>query len=98
MDADSLQLMFPRVDQCSGFGIGQHNWGAIGSKKSDRVVKLAAGGKVLVGEEEGTLADLKAGDKVTVTLASDESAAVLIQSGGKKPAGDKPKPEKEEGE
>ncbi len=68
----------------------------IGGEKNDRVVKLAQGGKVMVGEKEGKLADLKAGDKVTVTLSSDESAAVLIQSGGVKPTGDKPKPEKEE--
>ncbi len=70
----------------------------IGGEKSDRVVKLATGGKVLIGEKEGKLADLKAGDKVTVTLTSDESGAVQIQSGVKKPTGDKPKPEKEEGE
>ena len=67
----------------------------IGGEKNDRVVKLAAGGKVMVGEKEGKLGDLKAGDKVTVTLSSDESAAVLIVSGGAKPVGDKPKPEKE---
>ena len=59
----------------------------IGGEKNDRVVKLATGGKVLIGEKEGKLADLKAGDKVTVTLTSDESAAVLIQSGVKKPIG-----------
>ena len=72
----------------------------IGGEKNDRVVKLAAGGKVMIGEKEGKLADLKAGDKVTVTLSSDESAAVLIVSGGAKPIGDKPKPkpEKEENE
>ena len=70
----------------------------VGGEKNDRVVKLATGGKVLVGEKEGTLADLKAGDKVTVTLASDESGAVQIQSGVKKPTGDKPKPDKEDGE
>ncbi len=68
----------------------------IGGEKNDRVVKLATGGKVMVGEKEGKLADLKAGDKVTVTLTSDESAALLIASGVKKPTGDKPKPEKEE--
>lgn len=68
----------------------------IGTEKNDRVVKLAAGGKVLVGEKEGKLADLQVGDKVTVTLTSDESAAVRIQGGGAKKPGDKPKPEKEE--
>ena len=66
----------------------------IGGEKNDRVVKVATGGRVLIGEKEGTLADLKAGDKVTVTLTSDESGAVQIQSGVKKPTGDKPKPEK----
>jgi ribosomal 50S subunit-recycling heat shock protein len=70
----------------------------IGNEKTDRVVKLAAGGKVMIGEKEGKLADLKVGDKVQVTLTSDDSAATLIQSGGKKPAGDKPKPEKEDEE
>lgn len=68
----------------------------IGGEKSDRVVKLAAGGKVMIGEKEGKLADLKVGDKVSVTLTSDESAAVMIQGGIKKPTGDKPKPEKPE--
>jgi hypothetical protein len=70
----------------------------IGTEKNDRVVKLASGGKVLVGEKEGKLADLKVGDKVSVTLTSDESAAVQIQGGGVKKPGDKPKPEKEEDE
>jgi ribosomal 50S subunit-recycling heat shock protein len=69
----------------------------IGTEKNDRVLKLATGGKVLLGEKEGKLADLKVGDKVTVTLTSDESAAAQIQSGGKK-SGDKPKPGKEEEE
>ncbi|MBN9120145.1 MAG: sigma-70 family RNA polymerase sigma factor [Planctomycetes bacterium] len=67
----------------------------VGTEKNDRVLKLAAGGKVLIGEKEGKLADLKVGDKVIVTLTSDESAATQIQSGGKKPVGDKPRPEKE---
>ena len=72
----------------------------VGAEKSARVVKLAPGGKVLIGEKEGAFADLKVGDTATVTLAADESAAVLIVSGGKKPtgdkpSGDKPKPEKE---
>ncbi|MBA4187152.1 MAG: hypothetical protein C0467_03955 [Planctomycetaceae bacterium] len=66
----------------------------IGNEKSDRVVKLVAGGKVIVGGKDAKLADLKVGDKVMVTLTSDESGAVLIVVGGKKPEGDKPKPEK----
>lgn len=67
----------------------------IGSEKADRVLKLASGAKVLLGEKEGKLSDLKVGDKVTVTLASDESGAVLITRPVAKPTGDKPKPEKE---
>ncbi|MFO0825137.1 MAG: sigma-70 family RNA polymerase sigma factor [Gemmataceae bacterium] len=79
----------------------------IGNEKFDRVVKLAAGGKVMVNGKDAKVADLKVGDRVMVTLTSDESGAVLIVAGGKpegdkprpdgdkpKPAGDKPKPEK----
>ena len=49
----------------------------VGNEKISRVVKLAPGGKVMIGEKEGKLADLKVGDRATVTLTSDESAAVL---------------------
>ncbi len=68
----------------------------LGTEKAERVVKLAPGAKVLIGEKEGKLADLKVGDKVTVTLTADESAATQIQTGTKKPGGDKPKPDKDE--
>jgi carbon monoxide dehydrogenase subunit G len=64
----------------------------IGNEKFDRVVKLAAGGKVMANGKEAELADLKVGDRVMVTLTSDESGAVLIVVGAK-PEGDKPRPE-----
>jgi predicted RNA-binding protein with TRAM domain len=67
----------------------------IGNEKNDRVLKLAAAGKVMIGEKGGKLADLKVGDRVSVTMTSDESAAALIVVGVKKPAGDRPKPDKE---
>jgi len=65
----------------------------IGTEKNDRVVKLVADARVIAGGKEMKLAELKVGDRVLVTLASDESGAVLIVVGGKKPEGDKPKPE-----
>ncbi|MCE9566120.1 MAG: sigma-70 family RNA polymerase sigma factor [Planctomycetes bacterium] len=65
----------------------------VGTEKADRVVKLVADAKVVVNGKEAKLADLKVGDRVQVTLASDESGAVLIVVGVKKPEGDKPKPE-----
>jgi RNA polymerase sigma factor (sigma-70 family) len=66
-----------------------------GERGNDRVLKLAPAGKVMIGEKEGKLADLKAGDKVSVTMTSDESAAVRIVAGARRPAGDRPKPDKE---
>ncbi|WP_439620433.1 sigma-70 family RNA polymerase sigma factor [Gemmata sp.] len=66
----------------------------VGNEKFDRVLKLAAGGKVLVDGKDAKLADLKVGDRVTVTLTADDSAAVLIAVGGQKRDGDKPRPEK----
>ncbi len=87
--AVSGQTFFGVIKQLDGTSV------TIGGEKTDRVIKLAQGGKVMIGEKEGKLADLKAGDKVQVTLASDESGATLIQGGIKKPTGDKPKPEKE---
>jgi hypothetical protein len=56
---------------------------------------------VTVNGKEAKVGDLKVGDKVLVTLSSDESGAVLIAHGekvGDKPRkdGDKPKPEKED--
>ena len=70
----------------------------IGNEKFDRVLKLVEGGKVMIGEKEGKLADLKVGDRVSVTMNSDESAAVKIVGGVKKPTGDKPKGDKEDDE
>lgn len=66
----------------------------VGNEKADRVLKLLPGGKIVVNGKEAKLADLKVGDRVMATLSSDESGAVLIVVGGKKPEGDKPKPEK----
>lgn len=56
-------------------------------EKTQRVVKLAAGGKVTVNGKDATLSDVKPGDKVQVTLAADGSGALLV-AGGSKPAGD----------
>jgi RNA polymerase sigma factor (sigma-70 family) len=50
----------------------------IGSEKTDRVFKVSGVGKVMLGEKEGKLADLKVGDRVAVTLTADESAAAVI--------------------
>ncbi len=66
----------------------------VGNEKADRVVKILATGKVSVNGKDAKSADLKVGDRVMVTLAADESGAVLITVGAKKPDGDKPKPEK----
>jgi hypothetical protein len=49
----------------------------------DRVVKLAAAGKVTVNGKPAKLADLQPGDRVTVTLTADGSAALAITSGGR---------------
>jgi ribosomal 50S subunit-recycling heat shock protein len=68
----------------------------VGNEKTDRVFKLAPGGKVMLGAKEGKFADVKAGDRVSVTLASDDTGAVLIVVGAKREGGDKPKGDKEE--
>ena len=65
-------------------------------KAGERVIKLLPTTKVTIDGKDAKAADLKVGDKVSITLMVDESGAVLIVSG--KPAGDKPKPPKEEGE
>jgi hypothetical protein len=62
----------------------------MGGAGVDRVIKLAPGGKVTIGEKEAKFADLQAGQAVTVTMAADESAAIAIS------VGKKPKPDKEE--
>jgi hypothetical protein len=61
-------------------------------KIGEKTVKIVSSSKVVINGKEAKASDLKAGDRVDVTLSSDESAAVLITSG--KPATDKPKPEK----
>jgi len=56
--------------------------------------------KVTISGKDAKLADLKAGDKVTITMTADDSAALTISTakteGGGKPKGDKPKGEKPE--
>jgi RNA polymerase sigma factor (sigma-70 family) len=69
----------------------------VGNEKFDRVLKLAAGGKVVVDGKDLKVSDLKVGDRVTVTLTSDDSAAVLIAV-GKKGESDKPKSDKGDGD
>lgn len=59
----------------------------VGSEKADRVFKLLPTTKVTINGKDAKVADLKAGDRVMVTVAADESGATLIVSGGKK--GDK---------
>jgi len=72
----------------------------IGSEKTDRVFKLTATCKVLIGGKVAKPSDLKVGDRAMVTLNSDESGAVVIVVGGKKGDSEKPKssPNKPEGE
>jgi RNA polymerase sigma factor (sigma-70 family) len=60
----------------------------IGNEKADRVLKLLPTTKVVIGGKDAKVADLKVGDRVNVTLSSDETAAVLI-TGGVKRDGDK---------
>lgn len=69
----------------------------VNEKTGDRTFKLLPTTKIAINGKEAKATDLKAGDKVTITLTADESGAVVITSGEKsgKP-GDKPKPEKEE--
>jgi hypothetical protein len=56
----------------------------IGNEKADRVLKLVPTTKVVIGGKDAKLADLKVGDRVNVTLSSDETAAVLITGGVKR--------------
>jgi RNA polymerase sigma factor (sigma-70 family) len=66
----------------------------IGSEKTDRVLKLLPVTKVTLGGKDAKLSDLKAGDRVQVTLSVDETAAVLIAVGAKR-EGDRPRPKPE---
>ncbi len=59
-------------------------------KTGDRTIKLLPTTKVTINGKDAKASDLKAGDKVVVTLSADETAAVLIAHGEK--TGDKPKP------
>ncbi|MBA4065104.1 MAG: hypothetical protein C0501_15600 [Isosphaera sp.] len=57
----------------------------------DKVVKLTADTKVTVDGKEAKAADLKAGDKVTVTLTAKGDAALSVSRGtGGKDGGEKP--------
>ncbi|HJZ57135.1 MAG TPA: sigma-70 family RNA polymerase sigma factor [Gemmataceae bacterium] len=62
--------------------------------KTDRVIQLLPTTKVLIGGKDAKPADIKVGDKVAVTLSTDESAAILISDGAK---GDK-KPDEDDDE
>lgn len=60
----------------------------VGTEKVDRVFKLLSTTKVTLNGKDAKASDLKTGDKVTVTLAADESGAATIV-GGRKSEGDK---------
>lgn len=55
----------------------------LASEKKPRTITLAARGEVIIDGKKAKLADLKPGDKVTVTLTADESAAMSIVAGSK---------------
>jgi RNA polymerase sigma factor (sigma-70 family) len=55
----------------------------VGNEKIDRVLKLLPTTKVVINGKDAKPADLKAGDRVMVTLTADESGAAVIVSGGK---------------
>jgi ribosomal 50S subunit-recycling heat shock protein len=55
----------------------------IDKAKDERVVKLATAGKVTIDGKPAKLADLNPGDKVTITLTTDGSAALAITSAAK---------------
>jgi RNA polymerase sigma factor (sigma-70 family) len=59
-------------------------------EKQMRVIKSGADTKVTINGKDAKLADLKAGDKVMVTMKADESAALTIASGTKPGDGEKP--------
>lgn len=66
---------------------------------SERVFKLSAVEKVTVNGKDAKPTDLKAGDKIAVTLSADGAKVLSIESSGPagtKPKGDKPKGENEE--
>jgi RNA polymerase sigma factor (sigma-70 family) len=66
---------------------------------SERVFKLSVIEKVTVNGKDAKPTDLKAGDKVAVTLSADGAKVLSIESSGPagtKPKGDKPKGDKEE--
>jgi RNA polymerase sigma factor (sigma-70 family) len=62
----------------------------LAAEKAARVYKITAGTKVTVDGKDAKVADLKAGDKVTVTLTADEAAVLTIGAGSAKPDGEKP--------
>jgi hypothetical protein len=67
-------------------------------KLGARTLKVLPVTKVTISGKDAKAADLKVGDKVTVTLTTDESGALAITVAGEKvkPGGDKPKREKED--
>ena len=67
-------------------------------KIGDRTFKLLPVTKIVLNGKEAKASDLKAGDRVQVTLTADGSGAVTITSGEKTGDKPKPKPEKEEDE
>jgi RNA polymerase sigma factor (sigma-70 family) len=69
----------------------------ISNEKAEKVLKLLPNMKVIISGKDAKLADLKVGEKVSVTLSADESGVLQIV-GGAKPTGEKPKPEKRESE
>ncbi|MBY0456012.1 MAG: hypothetical protein K2V38_01600, partial [Gemmataceae bacterium] len=65
--------------------------GKVGSKTAAPTLKLDPAGQVLINGKEGKLSDLGTGDRITVTMNADRSAALRITLGA--PTGDK-KPDK----
>jgi hypothetical protein len=82
-EAEKLTIAGPAfngtVEQIDGTTI------TIGNAKTDRVFTLAAIGRVVISANDGKAADLKVGDHVSVTLSTDESSALLVVVGAKKP-------------
>jgi RNA polymerase sigma factor (sigma-70 family) len=61
----------------------------LASEKNPRTIDIAAGTKVIINGKDAKATDLKAGDRVQITLRADEKAALSITS-GKVADGEKP--------